>query len=136
MAHSTLTIGLIEGAVLGAAIAGALNGNAGGFYARLAGGGAVGALGGMSASAALSDPWLDTKRLGQTGVGEGLEQGRRISGIMAGGILGTLIGGAAGAVLHNAERNFGRGDVSLCALGGNAAGLLVGYLLNAPKSSE
>ncbi|MEK7477251.1 MAG: hypothetical protein AAB152_16625 [Candidatus Coatesbacteria bacterium] len=136
MARSTLVIGLLEGAAIGMAAAGSLNGESRGFLGRLAGGGAVGALGGMSAAAALSRPWLDPKRIGQTGVEEGLADGKRTSGVMAGGILGTLLGGAIGAVLHNTTTGIDRADISLCALGGNAAGLLVGTLLTAPHPSE
>lgn len=129
MARSAMTMGLLEGAVLGAAAGGAASGGSGRFASGLAAGGGVGALAGLSAVAALTDPWTDPKRLGQTGVREGFEEGRRTSGVLAGGMVGALIGGAAGAVIYNTTHSFDRGDVSLCALGGNLAGLLTGYLL-------
>jgi len=129
MSQSTFVIAMLEGAAIGMAAAGSLNGDSHGYLSRLAGGAAVGTLGGMSAAAALSRPWLDPKRAGQTGVEEGLAVGRRTSGIMAGGILGTIVGGAVGAALHNTTHGFERENIALCALGGNAAGLLIVSLL-------
>ena len=133
LGRSVLTLGLLEGAVLGAAAGGAVTGEAGGYYARLATGAGVGALAGWSATAALAQPWTDRSQ-GWTDAGEGFEQGRRTGTVLIGGMIGTLLGAGAGASIHNGSpASFTRTDIALSALAGNLTGLLAGYLFTAPR---
>ena len=60
-----------------------------------------------------------------------MEDGRRLSSVCAGGLLGALTGGAAGLAAKSVSPSTGSDTVALAALGGNAAGLLLGWLISA-----
>lgn len=129
IARSVTVLSLLEGAALGAAVGGAMSPDEDGADTRLGLGAGLGALAGWSLASAMSRPWLAGSD-GGWGTDEGLEDGRRASATFAGGLLGALAGGAAGLVVRSVSPSTGRDAVAFASLGGNAAGMLLGWLIS------
>ncbi len=129
LSRSVTNLGLLEGALLGGAIGASVGGNSADLGERIVISSTLGLLAGWSATSAITRPWRAAENGDFLDMSDALGQGRRLSGLLAGGLIGTLVGGAVGAILINSVDSFDQVDVGRSMLAGNVAGLIVGRIL-------
>lgn len=134
LARSMLSLSLLEGAALGGAGGGAIGGAPSGFYERIGLGTMLGALAGWSASASLTGSWTEPAVDAKVDFHDAIDQAHRTSGVLIGGLVGTVLGAAAGGVIHNLSPDTSRSGIADAALIGNVVGLFTGFLFSASRA--
>ena len=135
LAASVMNLCLLEGALLGGALGAVVGGRDADLSERIALGGSIGLVAGWSTASAMTRPWKEGERLERgrparfADLSESLREGREFSGVLLGGLLGTVAGGAVGAVLANSLDDYGDREIAGAALGGNVLGLFLGRVL-------
>lgn len=135
LAASVMNLCLLEGALLGGALGATVGGRDDDLYERVTIGCALGIVAGWSTASAVTRPWRAGESLDRNGsrlfsdMSADLTEGREFSGILIGGLIGTVAGGALGAVLANSTDDFGDRAIAGTLLGGNVLGLVLGRIL-------